>query len=322
MRRDLHAAGCADMKDKHYMNTTELAERARSVARLIEAHARLEKFPALRPVVLYGIPRGGVPAALAVIAHNETPRKFVLTSMPENADVFVDDIVDTGATRDAWRTRFRDKPFTALVDVQTERKHPGWIVFPWEGDAEGSFADNITRLLQFVGEDPTRGGLQETPARVVRAWEQWTAGYHINPADVLKTFEDGAEKCDEMVVIEHIPVYSHCEHHLAPIFGHATVAYIPDAHIVGLSKINRVVDIFARRLQVQERMTNQIADAIMEHLKPHGCGVVIRARHFCMESRGVKQNSTTTTSALRGVFTDGIVRAEFLSLARNDHGSA
>ncbi len=175
----------------------------------------------------------------------------------------------------------------------------------------------FSQLLQLVEPLPFRGGLVETPARAAKAWEEWTGGYNIDPLDLLKTFEDGAEKCDEMIVVSDIPVYSHCEHHLAPIFGTATVGYIPRGRIVGLSKINRVVDAFARRLQVQERLTNQIAETLMEGLNPHGCGVVIKARHMCMESRGVKQAGTfTTTSAMRGAFrTNAAARAEFLSLA-------
>lgn len=176
----------------------------------------------------------------------------------------------------------------------------------------------ILELLKYViGEDPTRGGLLETPTRVVKAWKHWTSGYDKDPAELLKVFEDGAEGVNEMVVVRDIPIYSHCEHHLAPIFGTATIGYLPDGKIVGLSKLNRLADMFARRLQVQERMTNQIADALMQHLAPHGCGVVVNARHMCMESRGVCQSSSTTTSALRGVFKDDpTVRAEFLSLAR------
>lgn len=174
-------------------------------------------------------------------------------------------------------------------------------------------------LLHIIGEDPERGGLLETPDRAVKAWREWTSGYKKDPAKILKVFEDGAEGCDEMIVVHDIPVYSHCEHHLAPIFGEATVAYIPDGKIVGLSKLPRLVDIFARRLQVQERLTNQVAQAIMEHLKPRGCGVVIKARHMCMESRGIKQaGGYTTTSSLHGVFReDPAVRSEFLNLARN-----
>lgn len=177
----------------------------------------------------------------------------------------------------------------------------------------------IADLLLSVDPDPGRGGLNETPDRAAKAWEEWTSGYGKDPATILKVFEDGAEGCDEMVVVHNIPVYSHCEHHLAAIFGEATVAYIPDGKIVGLSKLPRLVDIFARRLQVQERLTNQVAQAIMEHLKPRGCGVVIKARHMCMESRGIKQaGGYTTTSSLHGVFReDPAVRSEFLNLARN-----
>lgn len=176
----------------------------------------------------------------------------------------------------------------------------------------------VELLKEVIGENPSRGGLLETPKRVVEAWKDWTAGYHMKAADILKVFEDGAEGCDEMVVVRNIPIYSHCEHHLAAIFGTATIGYLPNGKIVGLSKLNRLADMFARRLQVQERMTNQIADALMQHLGPLGCGVVVTARHMCMESRGVKQGSTTVTSALRGNFkADPTVRAEFLALAHN-----
>lgn len=170
-------------------------------------------------------------------------------------------------------------------------------------------------LLQLIGEDPRRGGLADTPERLRKAWSDWTAGYGADPAKVLTTFEDGANGYDNMVAVRGIPFYSHCEHHLAPFFGTATIAYIPNGRIVGLSKLSRLLDVFARRLQVQERLTCQIADAITEHLKPLGCGVRISARHLCMESRGIcKQGHETVTCALRGVFMEGAVRAEFLSL--------
>lgn len=174
----------------------------------------------------------------------------------------------------------------------------------------------IGQMLTYLDPDASRGGLAETPKRVAKAWAHWTSGYNKNPADVLKVFSDGAENCDEMVVVRNIPFYSHCEHHLAPIIGHAHVAYIPNGKIVGLSKLNRVVDIFARRLQVQERLTNQIADALQDNLMPLGVGVVIEARHMCMESRGVcQQGHTTTTSALRGAMReDAATRAEFMAL--------
>lgn len=178
--------------------------------------------------------------------------------------------------------------------------------------------DTVRELLVMVGEDPERGGLQETPARVVKAWKHWTKGYNESPADILKVFEDGAENVDQMVVVKDIPIYSHCEHHLAPIFGTATIAYIPNGKIVGLSKLSRLADCFARRLQVQERLTNQIADSLQEHLNPIGVGVYIKARHMCMESRGIcQQGHHTITTALRGAIkTDPASRAEFLAAAR------
>jgi GTP cyclohydrolase I len=262
---------------------------------------------------VYPIPRGGVPAALA-LANGRLSLRLVDT--PEEADFIFDDLIDTGATLE--RFKHFGKPIFALIDKRTWAHGDDWVVWPWEGDAVGGIEDNIRRMLQFVGEDPTRGGLLETPERVAKAWQFWCQGYEQDPAAVLKTFEDGAEGCDEMVFVRNIPFYTHCEHHMAPFFGTATIAYLPNKRIVGLSKLSRVVDIYARRLQVQERLTAQIADALMEHLEPLGCGVVITARHLCMESRGVcKQGHDTRTSALRGVFKqEASARAEFLQLAR------
>ena len=174
----------------------------------------------------------------------------------------------------------------------------------------------VKEMLLRLGDDPNREGLIETPARVVKAWKEWFSGYGKDPKDVIKLFSDGAEGCDQLVLVKKIPVFSHCEHHCAPIFGMAHVGYIPHDKIIGLSKINRLVDMFARRLQVQERLTNQIADALEEHLAPIGVGVVLECRHFCIESRGVKQQgSATTTSALRGTIKDEHeCRAEFMGL--------
>jgi GTP cyclohydrolase IA len=172
-------------------------------------------------------------------------------------------------------------------------------------------------LLKSMGEDPNREGLLDTPERARKAWADWTSGYHQDPGGVLKSFEDGAEGCNEMIVLDSIPVQSHCEHHLAPFVGTAVIGYVPDGRIVGLSKLPRLVNVFAKRLQVQERLTTQVADALMAHLKPKGCGVVIRAEHFCMATRGVHTPGVfTTTSALRGLFLEEKARNEFLALAR------
>jgi GTP cyclohydrolase I len=174
----------------------------------------------------------------------------------------------------------------------------------------------VRRMLELLGERPEREGLLRTPERVEASMRWLTRGYHLTVDQVVNgaVFEETHEN---MVLVRDIETYSLCEHHLLPFFGKAHVAYIPDGKIIGLSKIPRVVDMFARRLQVQERMTDQIADALMDVLAPHGVGVVIEAYHLCMMMRGVeKQNSKTVTSALRGTFrTDAKSRDEFLRLA-------
>ena len=163
-----------------------------------------------------------------------------------------------------------------------------------------------------------REGLRETPDRWAKAFQHWTSGYYQRPEDLLKTFEDGAAGCDELIFQRSIPVWSLCEHHLAPFFGVAHVGYIPDGRIVGLSKLARVVDVFAKRLQVQERLTNQVAELLTSTLAPLGVGVILECRHSCMESRGIQRAGVVTvTSSLSGVFrTDPSARAEFLGLAR------
>jgi len=181
-----------------------------------------------------------------------------------------------------------------------------------------STSDLIRELLQNLGEDPTRGGLLRTPERVERSLAELTSGMRQTAAEVVGNgvFE---EDCSEMVLVKDIEFYSLCEHHLLPFFGRIHVAYIPDKKIIGLSKIPRIVDVFAKRLQVQERMTVQIATALNEILTPKGVGVVADASHLCMMMRGVqKQNSTTMTSCLLGGFrTDFRTRNEFLGLVRN-----
>jgi GTP cyclohydrolase I len=269
------------------------------------------------PLKVYPIPRGGIPAAYALSGIPDF--KMIIVDTPEEADIFVDDIIDSGATMQHYCDDYPNTLFCALVD-KTDAECPvseSWVIFPWEGDAETGIEDNIRRLLQYCGENTTREGLKETPRRVAKAWAHWCKGYSQNPADVMKVFTDGAENCDEMIVVKDIPIYSHCEHHMAAIIGTATIAYIPDGKILGLSKLARVADIFARRLQVQERLTNQIADTLVKHLAPKGVAVMIKARHMCMESRGIcQQGHHTITCALRGVMRENAsTRAEFLELA-------
>lgn len=213
-------------------------------------------------------------------------------------------------------------PKASVSDCYNVKRHVPGMDEPAEPGSYMTHAQGIpaviTALLGHLDPQPDRQGLAETPERVAKAWRFWTKGYAEDPATILKVFEDGAEGYDEMVAVCNIPVYSHCEHHMAPIFGTATVAYIPNGRIVGLSKLSRLVDCFARRLQVQERLTNQIADCLDEHLKPLGVGVFIKARHMCMESRGLcQQGHHTETTALRGVIKNDLsARAEFLAKTR------
>ncbi len=180
--------------------------------------------------------------------------------------------------------------------------------------SQKEFENAVRTMIESVGEDSSREGLLKTPARVFKAYEYMFGGYKEDAEAILSSALFQSSN-DEMVVIKDIEFYSTCEHHLLPIIGHAHVAYIPDGKVVGLSKIPRVVDVFARRMQIQEQLTEQIADAILETIAPKGVAVVIQARHMCMEMRGVeKVNSTTTSSALRGLFKrNDSTRKEFFS---------
>jgi GTP cyclohydrolase IA len=174
----------------------------------------------------------------------------------------------------------------------------------------------VRTLLRWAGDNPERDGLIETPARVAKAFEEYFKGYHDDPAEILqKTFEE-IEGYDEMIVLRKIRFESHCEHHLAPIIGHAWISYIPNGRVVGISKLARVVETFAKRLQIQEKMTAQIANVINDVLKPQGVGVVIKAEHHCMTTRGVmKPGTDLVTSRMLGIFRDNaITRQEFLEM--------
>jgi GTP cyclohydrolase IA len=202
--------------------------------------------------------------------------------------------------------------------VERPGKRPA---LPAEPALDDELASLVRRQLELVGEDPVREGLLKTPARVSASLKWLTRGYDLAVADVVgdAIFE---EKHDNMIMVRDIEVYSLCEHHMLPFFGKAHVAYIPNGRIIGLSKLPRIVDVFARRLQVQERMTEEIAQALTDILEPRGVGVVIEAFHLCMMMRGVqKQNSKTITSAMRGAFREDYkTRDEFLRLAHANGG--
>ncbi|NTU68498.1 MAG: GTP cyclohydrolase I FolE [Chlorobiaceae bacterium] len=211
-------------------------------------------------------------------------------------------------TLESNRIDLRNRPGSDLDECCDESHvHDGELLAPME--------NAVMNLLEGIGEDPGREGLRKTPERVAKALRFLTSGYRQDPEQVLMKAVF-TESYDEMVLVKDIDIYSMCEHHMLPFFGKAHVAYIPDGKIVGLSKIPRVVEVFARRLQVQERLTQQIRDAIQNVLNPRGVAVVIEATHMCMVMRGVqKQNSITTTSAMSGVFMNNqSTRSEFLRL--------
>lgn len=255
---------------------------------------------ALKPIdipnnKIYGVPKGGMIVAGYLKQAENTP--FI-----EEADVILDDIIDSGRTKRMYENKYPDKEFIALIIKDSDE----WIVFPWEVEhpsGEETIEQNITRQLEYIGEDPNREGLKETPNRITKAWNELFAGYQKSPEDVLTTFD--TDGYDQMVLSRNIEMYSMCEHHMLPFFGRAHVAYIPDERVIGISKLARLVDIYARRLQIQERLGEQVTSALMEHLKPKGAACIIEAQHLCMMMRGVsKQNSIMVTSSLKGVFLD------------------
>jgi len=187
----------------------------------------------------------------------------------------------------------------------------------YNAETTNVLAENYKTIIHGLGEDVTREGLEKTPERVAKAMQFLTHGYALDPLEILKSALF-TEDHSQMIVVKNIEVYSMCEHHMLPFFGKAHIAYIPNGKIVGLSKIPRIVDAYARRMQVQERLTDQIKDCIQEALEPLGVAVVIEAQHMCMQMRGIeKQNSFTTTSSFTGAFEKNKTRKEFISLISN-----
>ncbi len=266
---------------------------------------------------VWGVPRGGVPVAVAV-AHTLGLR---LVDTPDPDTLIVDDLADSGHTANRYTdhhfdTLFR-KPLTPSHIAPHAHTVLGWVVFPWEStDEHAGPTDAVVRLLEHIGEDPTRDGLLDTPKRVVKALGELTEGSKLDPADILSTTFD-VGNCDELVVVSGIEFSSLCEHHMLPFTGTAAVGYLPGGRVVGLSKLARLVDLYARRLQVQERMTTQIATAVMDHLDAQAAGVVVTGTHSCMSCRGVRKNASMTTSTMLGRLRDDhAMRSEFMELIR------
>lgn len=264
---------------------------------------------------IYGIPRGGIfPAIMIAGIRNHIHTELVAT--PAAATVIIDDILDSGKTAETYREQYQC-PVYVLVDKPKENLVGTWVTFPWEQMIqEDGPTDNVRRLIEYIGDDPNREGLKETPNRVIRSYAELFSGYKKDPKDVMKVFEDGA--CDELVLLKDIEFCSMCEHHMIPFTGKAHIAYIPNGKVIGLSKLARILEIFTRRLQIQERIGQQVTECLMEYLQPKGAACVIEAKHLCMTCRGVgKQHSVMVTSSLTGSFKeDPRSRNEFFSMIR------
>lgn len=259
---------------------------------------------------IFAVPNGGLMACSRL-------EKATLVDTPECANLILDDIEDSGRTRDFYNANYPLIPFRTLFNrakfSKVDEELP-WIVFPWDSThpkGEQSVEENIVRLLQYIGEDPTREGLLETPKRVIKSYAQLFSGYSKSPKDVLTVFEP--EGYDQIIISRDIEFYSMCEHHMLPFFGVAHVAYIPGKKVIGISKLARLVEIYARRLQIQERMGAQIVQALDEYLLPVGAACVIEATHMCQCARGVnKQGARMVTSSITGVFRDNPAAKEEL----------
>lgn len=265
---------------------------------------------------IYPVPKNGAYVAGRVSSLSSGKIKVVLNESAINSKtVVVDDLIDSGKTLKKYPHHKK-----AVLYVKNNNKKKvdyyvreieGWIQFPWESDHE--MEKSIERQLQYIGENTSRDGLAGTAKRVLKSWSHLYSGYAKNPKDHLKVFEKGSY--DQMVLLKDCEFYSTCEHHLQPFFGSAHIAYIPGKKVIGISKLARILETFSRRLQIQERIGEQITDFLMKELGARGAGCILEAKHFCMVARGVeKQNSIMVTSSIKGVFRDQKVRQEFLNL--------
>jgi GTP cyclohydrolase I len=265
---------------------------------------------------IYGIPTGG---SLVALRLSKILDLLMVDCPIDGSTLVVDDIVDSGETLYEYRkyytaslyykphSKVKPRAFVKIADNDV------WVNFPYEEENRAG-EDIVRRMIQYVGEDCQREGLIDTPKRVVKAWEELFEGYTKDPKEILSVgFQEGS--CGEMVILKSSPFYSICEHHLLPFFGVISVGYLPNDKVVGISKLSRLVKVFSRRMQIQERMTSQIADTLMDVTKPKGVMVLVEAKHLCMAVRGIKESgSSMITSAIRGDFEDEKVRQEFLSL--------
>lgn len=295
--------------NKKFVTHQEIRDRCQIIANQISKRFGQET------VKIYGVPRGGVPIAYAVASF--LPNSVIIDDV-DQCDVVVDDVVDSGATKQ----RYAGKGvfYSAFDKLENIHHDCCWLVFPWEKTESESIEDTVIRHLQYIGEDVGRQGLQETPARVVKSWRELYKGYTQREQDIFKYFD--SDGYNQIILLKDIELFSMCEHHMLPFFGKAHIAYIPNSKVIGISKLARLLDVFARRLQIQERIGEQVCDSLMKYLQPLGAACIIEAEHLCMRMRGVtKQGSTMVTSSLRGVFFDDVrARAELMTLLKSGGG--
>jgi len=264
---------------------------------------------------LVPIPRGGRPIADKLSELFELP----IRTNPTKKSLVVDDIIDSGRTLHPYERYDRAVLLVknGLINDVTYYGDTveGWVVFPWE-DSDEDMTSLLSRIVQYLGEDVNRDGLKDTPKRILASWKHLFSGYNKDPRELLKTFDK--DSYDQMVLLKNIEFYSMCEHHMLPFFGSAHIAYIPKDKVIGISKLARLLEVYSRRLQIQERIGEQVTSFLTNELNAKGAGCILEARHLCMTARGVeKQHSVMVTSSLKGsMLKDQKTREEFLTLCR------
>lgn len=258
---------------------------------------------------IYGVPRGGQVFATFLSTQMNLPMvskdKIITTTL------IVDDILDSGTTRKRFSENndfvclhcAHKENLIYLFNKNSVELTDKWVIYPWEEEEGKSVDDSILRFFQFIGEDPNREGLIDTPKRVIKSWKELYSGYQTDISQIITTFDEPGNKYDQLILLKNIELFSMCEHHILPFIGKAHIAYIPDGKVIGISKLARIMEVFARRLQIQERLGDQITSVLIDQLRPKGAACIIEAQHLCMRMRGVsKQNSTMITSSLKGIF--------------------
>lgn len=258
---------------------------------------------------IFGVPRGGTAMAAVLAETINAP----LLSEPIPGCLVVDDLIDSGRTME----KYKEYDFVALIDKRTKEWEGQWIEF-WYEDTKTDSEDIVTRQIEFIGDNPKRKGVIDTPRRVVKMWKELFRGYDTKQKPTITIFDNGEDGITyDNMVVDTGDFYSYCEHHMVPFFGQYWFAYIPDKKIMGISKVARIVDYYSAKLQIQERLVKEILDAIEKEVEPKGLALVMKGEHLCKTMRGVKKKGEMITSDLRGSFkNEHDCRAEFMRFVK------